>query len=144
MSAELEPKIERVRAIDVRPYHWGIWCTVGGQPNPFTNPIVSARRSEDGKKLWFMLESHNFQDAAPEEILDLVPLVPPGHMINRIESDHAELIAKRPKGPTPSELVETAARALLALTDEQRAALFARYCRWCGGTDPHCNCTRDE
>jgi hypothetical protein len=34
--------------------------------------------------------------------------------------------------------------ALLSMTDEQRAALFAEFCTECGSTDPRCQCRNDE
>lgn len=68
------PAMVKVRAIDVLPYRFGIWCTVGGWPQPFANEIVGSRWSEDGKKIWFMLETHNFQEADPDELMELVPI----------------------------------------------------------------------
>lgn len=71
-----DPEFRSVRAIDVVPYHWGIWCTVQGDPNPFVNHIVGATWSDDGKHIWWMLESHNFQKAEPDEMVELVPIEP--------------------------------------------------------------------
>ncbi len=61
----------RKRAIDVTPYEHAIWCTVGDS-KPYANTIVSRRWSEDGAKIWFMLDSHNFLSAAPDEEIDVV------------------------------------------------------------------------
>ena len=69
----LPPDHIKVRAIDVEPYHWAVWCTVGDNPNPFCNAIVGRKWSEDGQKIWFMLDTHNFMDADPDEVLELVP-----------------------------------------------------------------------
>lgn len=70
-----EPTLVKVMAVDVKPYLFGLWCTVGnGEPR--SNVICSVKWSEDGQRLWFMLESHNFFDAAPDEALELVPQVP--------------------------------------------------------------------
>jgi hypothetical protein len=41
-------------------------------------------------------------------------------------------------------LMNDARRALNALTDEQRADLFAEYCKFCGSKDPRCQCMNDE
>jgi hypothetical protein len=65
---------QKIKARDVKPYHWALRCTFGGDPTPVDNEIVSVRWSEDGKLLSFMLDSHNFYGAAPDEMLDLVPM----------------------------------------------------------------------
>ena len=70
------PETKKVRAIDVKPHFWGIWCTVGDCKDPFVNEIVSRKWSDDHKTIWFMLESHNFSEAAPDEEMELVPLDP--------------------------------------------------------------------
>jgi hypothetical protein len=87
------PKTERVRAIDVKPYEWGIWCTVGGHSEPFVNAIEGRRWSEDGARIWFTLSTLNFQDAAPDEEMDLVPM-PPSRFAP-FDSQEA-FLAKRP------------------------------------------------
>lgn len=68
------PAHQFVKAIDVRPYRWGVWCTIGDRPTPFVNVIESCRWSEDGRKIWWMLGTHNTQLAAPEEMVELVPI----------------------------------------------------------------------
>ena len=74
-AAETRPSEVEIRACDVLPYHWALWCTVcehnGGRP--FANEIVARRWSDDGKRIWFMLDTHNFFDADPDELLSLVP-----------------------------------------------------------------------
>ena len=67
------PELKRVLARDVLPYHWGVWCTVGGRPEPFSNTIEHVSWSEDGQHLWFMLGTHNFCKAAPDQEIELVP-----------------------------------------------------------------------
>lgn len=64
----------RIKAIDVIPHHWAVWCTVGDRPKPFSNEICSRRWSEDGEYIWFLLDTHNFLKAAPDEELELVPV----------------------------------------------------------------------
>lgn len=66
------PERVKVRAIDVKPYRWALWCSIEGGP-PFENEICLRRWSDDGQGIWFMLESHNFLYAEPNEILELVP-----------------------------------------------------------------------
>lgn len=70
-----EPVIVKKRAVDVTPHLHGIYCTVGDS-KPFVNEIVLRRWSEDGKKIWFMLNTHNFDCARPEEEMDVVEIVP--------------------------------------------------------------------
>lgn len=97
----LPPEQTKVRAIDVKPHHWGVWCTVGDRPEPFVNEIVTRKWSEDGSKILFMLDTHNFMSADPEEVLDLVemPLSPrPELAALREERDRRddERMANRP------------------------------------------------
>lgn len=88
-----------VRARDVLPYHWGIWCRVGDDPKPFVNTIEGVSWSEDGQHLWFMLGTHNFYKADPDEEVELVACDLPDFgltYLERIKREHAELFAKRP------------------------------------------------
>ena len=57
------PVTVKVRAIDVRPYRYGLWCRIENDP-PFTNPIVHGAWSDDGQSIWFGLDSFNFYKAA--------------------------------------------------------------------------------
>lgn len=70
-----EPETKSVRARDVQPWFWGQWCSIE-DGEPFTNVICSVRWSDDGEHLWFMLETHNFFKAKPDEILELVSREP--------------------------------------------------------------------
>lgn len=68
-----DPTFVSVRARDVKPYHYAIWCSIeGGQP--FANAICHVRWSEDGHFLWFGLDSHNSYKADPDEVLELIDL----------------------------------------------------------------------
>lgn len=61
-----------LKARDLKPYHYGIWCTIeGGQP--FVNEIVDIRWSEGGTSLWLMLDTHNFIRVAPKQDIEVVP-----------------------------------------------------------------------
>lgn len=71
-AEEEAPTIIQVRAIDVKPNHYGIWCSIAGR-KPFINPIVLRRWSEDGQQISFMLDSHNFQFCKWDEMMDVVP-----------------------------------------------------------------------
>lgn len=93
-----EPQFQLVKARDVIPYHWALWCTVGDS-KPFANVIVMARWSEDGKRIVFMLDTHNFDQADPDEELELVPC-DVSHMssdfIAQVRSKHARTIGACP------------------------------------------------
>lgn len=71
-----EPVQVRKRAIDVTPYEHAIWCVVV-DGEPFANTIVLRRWSDDGTKIWFMLDSHNFLSAAPDEEIDVIEIKEP-------------------------------------------------------------------
>ena len=90
------PEMKSERAIDARPYQWAVWCRVGGAPKPFANVIESRSWSEDGRHIWFLLGTHNFMKARPDEELELVPT--PHHEHDR--DDTAEFLAKRPRHPS--------------------------------------------
>lgn len=92
----VSPVMERIKAIDVKDYHWALWCTVGGGP-PHENPIVAARWTDDGR-LSFMLDSHNFFSADPDEELELVRQDVsklPASILADVEKRHRELLARR-------------------------------------------------
>lgn len=93
MTTNASPNFERIRAVDVQPYRWGQWSSVGGS-TPFLNQIVSKRWSENGDRIWFMLDSHNFMSAEPDEVLELVPMKPHDGFVDRESVDG--FIAKRP------------------------------------------------
>lgn len=98
MSDDQKPDTLPVLARDVVPYEWGLWCSVVTS-KPFTNEIEAVRWSEDGTKLWFLLSSFNFYDAAPDDVLHLVPIksawrTPAAQAKTRM--DHAQMIQDRP------------------------------------------------
>jgi hypothetical protein len=65
-----EPTLVSILAKDVKPYHYGVWSIEGGEP--FANCICTIRWSDDGKFLWFGLDSHSFYKAAPFDKIELV------------------------------------------------------------------------
>lgn len=95
-----EPAIIQKRAIDVTPINHAIWCTVGGS-DPFNNHIVNRRWSEDGSKIWFMLDSHNFISALPDELMEVVECRPLYHeaLFNDCLARDAQEMAVRPTPP---------------------------------------------
>jgi hypothetical protein len=70
-----KPATVRVLACNVKPYHYGLWCSIENGP-PFVNEIVSAKLSDDGTEVAFLLDSHNFKFAELFEEIELVPLEP--------------------------------------------------------------------
>jgi len=97
-SAVKEPKIIQVKAIDVVPYLYGVWCTVGGG-EPFVNGIDYVSWMEDGK-IGFGLDTHNFMDAEPDAMIDVVEIeFEPGSWRaenrERHKKEHAAFVAKR-------------------------------------------------
>lgn len=75
MTDTTEPIQVQKLARDITPYYHGIWCSVGGG-EPFVNAIELRRWSNDGKHIVFMLGTHNFLKAAPDELIDVVELQP--------------------------------------------------------------------
>lgn len=79
MNTETEPpEVVTLKARDVKPYHYGVWCTVGDpetgrESKPFSNTICVIKWSEDGEHLWFGLDTHNTIKVAPDEEIEVVP-----------------------------------------------------------------------
>jgi len=112
------PEMQKVRAIDVRPYRWGIWCTVGDNPKPFTNAIESRRWSDDGQTIWFMLGTHNYHNARPDEELTLVPMEESRYVdYSREEAEHAQFLAERPTHAAKCEACGGAGRVPVSTTN---------------------------
>lgn len=84
MPAKAEAPLEKhidlyavhVQARDIRPYLWAYPCFVptgnGSKLKLILNPIVARRWTEDGLKIQFMLESHNFITHEPEMLIRVV------------------------------------------------------------------------
>lgn len=69
-----EPKQVKMRAVDVVPFLYGIWCTIEGG-EPFVNDIVYERWSEDTPgEIIFGLDSHNSDFRMADEEIEVVPL----------------------------------------------------------------------
>lgn len=73
-----KPETKKVKAIDVIPFRWALWCTIE-DGEPFLNVIVARRWFEPDEpgpaRIGFMLDSHNFLIAFADEKLELVPYV---------------------------------------------------------------------
>lgn len=62
-----------MKAINIIPYHYAQRCSFDDGETSFMNEVVGRRWSEDGTgKIWFMLESHNFFSAFPDEEVEFI------------------------------------------------------------------------
>lgn len=96
-----KPRMKSVRAIDVVPYRWALWCSVGDDPRPFENLIVHAGWFDDGERIAFGLDSHNGFSAAPDDVLELVPQH--GWEPQDADEQHAKFLAARPPRKVEAE-----------------------------------------
>lgn len=93
-----EPTQIEKRAIDVTPYEHGVWCTVAGN-EPFVNEIVLRKWSDDGTQIIFMLDTHNFIFADPDENILVVEKstdIYPPEFLTRILEEDREKMENRP------------------------------------------------
>jgi hypothetical protein len=103
MTAIECPATVKVKAIDVKPYRYAVWCTVedwkGDKGKPFANVIEHRGWSKDGESIWFMLGSHNFMNAKPDEEMELIEhddkMSP--DLMARFDKEDEEAMAKRPR-----------------------------------------------
>lgn len=98
------PETKKVKAIDVMPYRWALWCTLGDS-KPFANLIVHRQWDSDGKRIVFGLDSHNFYFAAPDAELDLIPAdmsTIPADLLARMDARDAKTMAEIPNPPCPA------------------------------------------
>lgn len=71
----MKPKTVMVRVRDLKPYHYGIWCSIENGA-PFVNEIVHMVWRDDGT-ITLMLESFNFMTGlTPQAELEVVELEP--------------------------------------------------------------------
>lgn len=70
-----KPETVMVKAPEVKPYHYGLWCSIE-DGKPFVNTFVGAKWSDDGSKVLYMLDTHNFLSVAHDEMVEVVPLNP--------------------------------------------------------------------
>ena len=92
-----KPTIIQKRAIDVTPHNHALWCSVGGVA-PFANTIEYREWGEDGKEIFFGLDTHNGFSAEPDELMAVVeeqPDVSPELLAEWIKTD-ADKMAQRP------------------------------------------------
>ena len=74
MIDDENPIIIQLRARDVEPNFYGVYCSIQNG-KPFVNPIVNRRWMDDGIGISFMLDSHNFLIAKhADEMLDVVEI----------------------------------------------------------------------
>lgn len=129
MTEPESPPTVMVRARDIKPYHYALWCRIQ-DGKPFCNDICGVRWSEDGKKLWFMLESHNFFDSEPDEMVEVVEVK--GTHSEYLRAKYADWVLSDPPGkPTYEELAAKLASVestlkLMRSSHEQTRAEDAR------------------
>lgn len=102
MNEEKCPSTVMVRARDIKPYHYALWCRIQ-DGKPFANDIVGVRWNEDGTHLWFMLESHNFYMVGPDEMVEVVEVK--DKRSEYLRAKYADWVLSDPPGkPTYEEL----------------------------------------
>jgi hypothetical protein len=67
-----EPTFLTIRAREVKPYHYAMWTSTGGEP--FANCICGIKWSDGGKDLWFMLESRNYYKTEADALIEVVDI----------------------------------------------------------------------
>jgi hypothetical protein len=83
-------------AIQVRPYRYAVPCTVAGMP--CLNTVVHRRWRDDGR-ISVMLDTHNFDVWAPDEIVRVVPQAAPYRSAEswaKLDAEAEAFEAKRP------------------------------------------------
>jgi hypothetical protein len=150
-AIELSPKIEKVRAIDCKPYHYALWCAIE-DGKPFANEMCLRKWTDDGEKIVFMLESHNFYAVDPDEIIEVIALPEDRYANLRHDERDAETMKNRPPRkpkPVPARDLTEAQKDKLALLDflegPDPSTLPVHSmggCTWCGkdGAGPGHDC----
>ena len=70
----MEPKRVKIKAIDIIPYHYGLYCSIENG-EPFVNDFVHRMWSESKRDtIIFMLDTHNFVQYRSHELVEVVPL----------------------------------------------------------------------
>lgn len=119
VAVELSPKLEKVKAIDVKPYHYALWCSIEDD-KPFANEICLRKWTDDGEKIVFMLESHNFYFAEPDEMIEVIALSEATYANLRHDVRDAETMKQRPPQkpkPVPAASLTEEQKKKLALLD---------------------------
>jgi hypothetical protein len=147
-AIELSPKIEKVKAIDVRPHRFALWCSIE-DGKPFANEISLRRWTEDGEKIVFMLDSHNFHFAEPDEVMEVIPIPNPSYVNDEEDDKHMKNRPPRKPKPVPAASLTEDQKEKLALLDflegpDPRALPVHSMgkCSWCGrdGAGPGHDC----
>ena len=92
------PPLVTMKAIDVRPYLYAVWCTVGDDPKPFANDLVHRKWSDDGEFIWWMLDSFNFVKHKPDDLVQVVQIEDP-HLPTNHDTEPETFLARRPQPP---------------------------------------------
>lgn len=95
IMVRMEYKTVTLKAIDVRPYKYSIWCTIADSES-FVNEIVYRKWSEDGEYIWWMLDTHNFAKHKPDEMVEVIELEDK-YLPSDFEEEPQNFLSKRPK-----------------------------------------------
>lgn len=125
-TAEYVPT--KMRAIDIMPYRTAIWCSVAGGP-PFWNEFVAKCWSADGERIWFMLESHNFDSFLPSEEVEI------GLQTEASLNPH-QLKTKHPEWEAAAFLEKRPIRLSVLLTEAREAKEVLAKVEWSGPASP--------
>lgn len=60
-----------IKACEIQPYKHALWCSVGDCKEPFWNDYVVKRWYENGEKIRFMLDSFNYDEHSPDELVEV-------------------------------------------------------------------------
>lgn len=93
-AAKQGPTPVRLKAIDIVPYRYGVWCAVE-DGEPFANEVVVRSWAEDGEHIWFMLETHNTLKARADEEIEVVELPPDKYVTPERRAEREERDRRR-------------------------------------------------
>jgi hypothetical protein len=68
-----KPTLVTVKAIDIQPYRYALWCSIG-DGEPFANEICHVAWSKDYKRVLLGLDTHNGYAVDADAEIDLVPV----------------------------------------------------------------------
>lgn len=141
VAIEQSPKLEKVKAIDVKPYHFALWCSIE-DGRPFANEICFRKWADDGEKIVFMLESHNFYSADPDAEMEVIALSEERYAHLRHDEKDVENMKNRPPRkpkPVPAASLTEDQKKKLALLDFLEGPNPSTLpvhsmgaCSWCG------------
>ncbi len=98
----VDEKGVKIKAIDITPYFYSMPCELPGDQF-ILNEMCCRRWSDNGDKIWWLLDTHNTFSAKPNDLVEVVPTdYHSAGNLERWEAEDAERMAKRPKTKDPS------------------------------------------